>query len=155
MKNNNYSGVYSIPVTPFNEDLSIDFVSLRKCIEYFIEKKTDGILLPVNVSEASKLSDFEKNEILAETVKVTEGKIPLIAGVTGNSIHHVIERSKYAEQLGISSVMTMPPIGYSSDTDFYNFYEEISKQINCDIWVQNNKMPAGPSVPTKLSLIHI
>ena len=38
MKNNNYSGVYSIPVTPFNEDLSIDFVSLRKCIEYFIEK---------------------------------------------------------------------------------------------------------------------
>ena len=39
MKNNNYSGVYSIPVTPFNEDLSIDFVSLRKCIEYFIEKK--------------------------------------------------------------------------------------------------------------------
>ena len=27
MKNNNYSGVYSIPVTPFNEDLSIDFVS--------------------------------------------------------------------------------------------------------------------------------
>lgn len=149
MKNNNYSGVYSIPVTPFNEDLSIDFVSLRKCIEYFIEKKTDGILLPVNVSEASKLSDFEKNEILAETVKVTEGKIPLIAGVTGSSIHHVIERSKYAEQLGISSVMAMPPIGYSSETDFYNFYEEISKQINCDIWVQNNKMPAGPSVPTK------
>ena len=149
MKINNYNGVYSIPVTPFNEDLSIDFVSLRKCIEYFIEKnRWDSS--SVNVSEASKLSDFEKNEILAETVKVTEGKIPLIAGVTGNSIHHVIERSKYTRTVRNIFCNGNASIGYSSDTDFYNFYEEISKQINCDIWVQNNKMPAGPSVPTRL-----
>ena len=43
MKKTEYKGIYSIPVTPFNEDKSIDFDSLRKCIEYFLDKKTDGI----------------------------------------------------------------------------------------------------------------
>ena len=72
MKNNNYSGVYSIPVTPFNEDLSIDFVSLRKCIEYFIEKKTDGILLPVNVSEDPLLSVVKGTGMVLENLKKYE-----------------------------------------------------------------------------------
>ncbi len=147
MENILYSGIYSIPVTPFNEDKSIDFKSLRNCIEYFIDKKTDGILLPVNVSEASKLSDTEKNQILEEAIKVTEGKIPIIAGVTSSSTEHVLERSKYAEQLGITSIMAMPPMGYASEKDFYKFYEELSKGIKSDIWIQNNKLPAGPTVP--------
>jgi len=149
MKKTTYSGIYSIPVTPFNEDKSIDFKSLRNCLEYFIDKKTDGILLPVNVSEASKLSDIEKNQILEEAIKVTEGKIPIIAGVTSSSTEHVLERSKYAEQLGITSIMAMPPIGYASEKDFYKFYEELSKGIKSDIWIQNNKLPAGPTVPSK------
>jgi 4-hydroxy-tetrahydrodipicolinate synthase len=137
-------------VTPFNEDKSIDFKSLRNCIEFFLDKKTDGILLPVNVSEASKLSDLEKNKILEETIKVTENKIPIIAGVTGNSAEHVIERSNFAEQLGITSIMMMPPLGYTSENDFYNFFEKISKKTKSDIWIQNNKLPAGPSIPTKI-----
>lgn len=145
-----YSGIFSIPVTPFNEDKSIDFKSLRNCIEFFLDKKTDGILLPVNVSEASKLSDLEKNKILEETIKVTENKIPIIAGVTGNSAEHVIERSNFAEQLGITSIMMMPPLGYTSENDFYNFFEKISKKTKSDIWIQNNKLPAGPSIPTKI-----
>ncbi len=148
MKKTTYSGIYSIPVTPFNEDKSIDFKSLRNCLEYFIDKKTDGILLPVNVSEASKLSDTEKNQILEEAINVTEGKIPIIAGVTSSSTEHVLERSKYAEQLGISSIMAMPPIGYASEKDFYTFYEELSNGIKSDIWIQNNKLQAGPTVPS-------
>ena len=150
MKKTEYKGIYSIPVTPFNEDKSIDFDSLRKCIEYFLDKKTDGILLPVNVSEASKLSDTEKNKILKEAIDVTENKIPIIAGVTSSSTQHVIERCKFAENIGISSMMAMPPMGYSSEKDFYNFYEAISKNTDSDIWVQNNKMPAGPTVPSSI-----
>ena len=47
-------------------------------------------------------------------------------------------------------MMAMPPMGYSSENDFYNFYEEISKNTDSDIWVQNNKMPAGPTVPSNI-----
>lgn len=142
-----YSGVYAIPVTPFNEDKSVDYGSLRHCLEFLVEKKTDGILLPANVSEASKLSDSEKDKILEAAMEVTENKIPIIAGVTGVSTEHVIERANYAEGLGVASIMSMPPVSYSVEDDFYRFYESISNNTSSDIWVQNNKPPLGPSVP--------
>ena len=46
--------------------------------------------------------------------------------------------------------MMMPPLGYTSENDFYNFFEKISKKTKSDIWIQNNKLPAGPSIPTKI-----
>ena len=141
-----YSGIYSIPVTPFNEDRSVDYKSLRSCIEFLVEKGSDGILLPVNVSEASKLSDLERDSILSEAVNIVKNEIPIIAGVSGVSSEHVVERSKYAEGLGITSIMAMPPISYSSKNQFVDFYSEISKNVEVDIWIQNNKPPAGPTI---------
>ena len=141
-----YSGIYSIPVTPFNEDRSVDYKSLRSCIEFLVEKGSDGILLPVNVSEASKLSDLERDSILSEAVNIVKNEIPIIAGVSGVSSEHVVERSKYAEGLGITSIMAIPPISYSSKNQFVDFYSEISKNVEVDIWIQNNKPPAGPTI---------
>ena len=145
-----YSGIYSIPVTPFNEDRSVDYKSLRSCIEFLVEKGSDGILLPVNVSEASKLSDSERDSILSEAVKVVKNKIPIIAGVSGVSSEHVVERSKYAEGLGITSIMAMPPLSHSSKNQFIDFYSEISKNVEVDIWIQNNKPPAGPTISNEV-----
>ena len=72
MKKTEYKGIYSIPVTPFNEDKSIDYDSLRKCIEYFLDKKTDGILLPVNVSEDPLLSVVKGTGMVLENLKKYE-----------------------------------------------------------------------------------
>ena len=83
MPTSTYSGVYSIPVTPFNEDKSIDLESLNNCLEFLVEKGSDGIVLPVNVSEASRLSDKEKDLVLQTAVNVIDGEVPLIAGITG------------------------------------------------------------------------
>ena len=93
MPTSTYSGVYSIPVTPFNEDKSIDLESLNNCLEFLVEKGSDGIVLPVNVSEASRLSDKEKDLVLQTAVNVIDGEVPLIAGITGVSTEHVIERA--------------------------------------------------------------
>ena len=124
----------------------MDYKSLRSCIEFLVEKGSDGILLPVNVSEASKLSDLERDSILSEAVNIVKNEIPIIAGVSGVSSEHVVERSKYAEGLGITSIMAMPPISYSSKNQFVDFYSEISKNVEVDIWIQNNKPPAGPTI---------
>ena len=56
----NPRGVYSIPVTPFHEDGKLDLDSLRKCIEFCLEKGAHGIVMPVNASEVSTLTDEER-----------------------------------------------------------------------------------------------
>jgi 4-hydroxy-tetrahydrodipicolinate synthase len=142
-----YSGVYSIPVTPFNEDKTIDFKSLEKCLEFLVTGGSDGIVLPVNVSEASKLSDSEKDAILQRACDVIGDEVPLIAGVSGSSTEHVLERAQKSEEYGIKAIMCMPPMNYSSENDFFDFYATLSDKTSMDIWVQNNKPPACPSIP--------
>ena len=142
-----YSGVYSIPVTPFNEDKTIDFKSLEKCLEFLVTNGSDGIVLPVNVSEASKLSDSEKDAILQCACDVIGDEVPLIAGVSGSSTEHVLEREQKSEEYGIKAIMCMPPMNYSSENDFFDFYATLSDKTSMDIWVQNNKPPACPSIP--------
>ena len=142
-----YSGVYSIPVTPFNEDKTIDFKSLEKCLEFLVTNGSDGIVLPVNVSEASKLSDSEKDAILQRACDVIGDEVPLIAGVSCSSTEHVLERAQKSEGYVIKAIMCMPPMNYSSENEFFDFYATLSDKISMDIWVQNNKPPACPSIP--------
>ena len=151
---NKYSGIFAIPVTPFNNDLSIDKKSLENCFEFLVEKGSNGMLLPANVSEVSKLSEDEKKTILLTATEVVKEEIPIIAGVSGNNVVSVVENAKYAEGLGIESILMTPLLSFKHDNEFYDFYSEISRATNANIWVQNNRPPDGNPIPSKI-LINI
>ena len=61
--NPQFRGVYAIPVTPFNDDLSVDWDSLRKCVEFSVEAGAHGIVVPVNASEGPFLTDTERKQV--------------------------------------------------------------------------------------------
>ncbi len=66
----NPRGVYSIPVTPFKDNGELDIKSLRRCIEFCLEKGAHGIVMPVNASEVGTLTDIERDLVLKEGVKL-------------------------------------------------------------------------------------
>ena len=164
----NPRGVYSIPVTPFHEDGKLDIDSLRKCIEFCLEKGAHGIVMPVNASEVATLTDEERVMVIKEGAKVVNGSVHLVAGVTGNSVEQVKESIKIVEDLGVDSIITMPSTKVASAQYVYDYFGEISKSTSLPIWIQNNDMQ-GKLVATNtiinlindfeniqyLSLIHI
>ena len=145
----NPRGVYSIPVTPFHEDGKLDLDSLRKCIEFCLEKGAHGIVMPVNASEVSTLTDEERTQVIKEGVKSVNGLVHFVAGVTGNSIEQVQESVKIVEDLGVDSIITMPSTKIASAQYVYDYFGEISKSTKLPIWIQNNDMQ-GKLVPTNI-----
>ncbi|MEC7921359.1 MAG: dihydrodipicolinate synthase family protein [Chloroflexota bacterium] len=145
----NPRGVYSIPVTPFKDNGELDIKSLKKCIEFCLEKGAHGIVMPVNASEVSTLTDIERDLVLKEAIKTVSGSVHFVAGVTGNSIEQVTERSRIAQDLGADSIMTMPAVKISSAQYIYDYFGEISKTVGIPLWIQNNDMQ-GKLVPTKV-----
>ncbi|MQG37928.1 MAG: dihydrodipicolinate synthase family protein [SAR202 cluster bacterium] len=143
----NFRGVYAIPVTPFNEDLTIDWQSLRKCITFSVEAGAHGIVLPVNASEGPFLTDAERKEVLKTGIEVVDGAIPVIGGVSGASTTISIELTENAASLGADAVMAMPPNGAAGST-VWDHYTAIANAGQLPVWIQNNKPPAGPVVPT-------
>ena len=145
----NPRGVYSIPVTPFKDNGELDIKSLRRCIEFCLEKGAHGIVMPVNASEVGTLTDIERDLVLKEGVKTVSGSVHFVAGVTGNSVKQVVERAKIAQDLGADSIMTMPSVKISSSQYIYDYFGEISKSVDIPLWIQNNDMQ-GKLVPTKV-----
>ena len=144
-----FRGVYAIPVTPFNEDLSIDWQSLRRCIAFSVETGAHGIVLPVNASEGPFLTDAERKEVLKTGIEVVNGAVPVIAGVSGASTAVSVDLTKNAAELGADAVMAMPPNGAAGQV-VWDHYVAIAETGQLPVWIQNNKPPAGPVVPTNM-----
>lgn len=147
--NSQFRGVYAIPVTPFNEDLSIDWESLRKCIAFSVEAGAHGIVLPVNASEGPFLTDDERKQVLRTGVEVVDSAVPVVGGVSGAATAVSVELTKNAADLGVDCVMSMPPNG-AAGSIIWDHYSAIAETGQLPVWIQNNKPPAGPVVPTDM-----
>ena len=141
-------GVFSIPVTPFNEDGSVDYESLRRCVTYCVEAGAHGIVMPVNASEGPRLTDEERDEVLRIGAKTVDGAVPFVAGVSGVSVEHCIERAEVAVDVGADSVITMPVNGMGGGQETYDLYAALAESTGLPVWIQNNKPPTGPTIPT-------
>lgn len=141
-------GVFSIPVTPFNENGSVDYESLRRCVEYCVEAGAHGIVMPVNASEGPRLTDEERDEVLRIGAKTVNGAVPFVAGVSGVSVEHCIERAEVAVDVGADSIITMPVNGMGGGQETYDLYASLAESTGLPVWIQNNKPPTGPTIPT-------
>ena len=147
--NPQFRGVYAIPVTPFNDDLSVDWDSLRKCVEFSVEAGAHGIVVPVNASEGPFLTDTERKQVLKVAIEVVDDAVPVVGGVSGTSTTQSVDLTRNAAELGADSVMAMPPNGATSSI-MWDHFAAIAEAGQLPVWIQNNKPPAGPIVPTDM-----
>ena len=147
MTNAPWRGVFTIPVTPFHEDGSIDWASLRSCVEFCIEAGAHGIVMPVNASEFFTLTDDERDEVVRVGVEVTDGAVPFVAGTTGVSPQHAIARSLAAQEAGADAVMVLPPPRVAGAAQMEEHYRAVGEAISIPLFIQNHTPPAGTVIP--------
>ncbi|ASK31989.1 4-hydroxy-tetrahydrodipicolinate synthase [Chryseobacterium sp. T16E-39] len=93
-------GVGVALVTPFNEDLSVDFDSLTKLVEFNIENGTHYLVVLGTTAEAATLSEGEKKQVIDHIIKVNNKRLPLVLGIGGNN---TLEVKKQIEETDLSS----------------------------------------------------
>lgn len=96
-------------VTPFNEDLTINFSQLRKLIDFQINNHTDCIVVCGTTGEASTLTDDEQLECIRTAVDHVNHRVPVVAGTGSNDTKHGIELSKRAAALGVDGLLQVTP----------------------------------------------
>lgn len=96
-------------VTPFNDDLSINYDKLRSIIDWQIEEGTDSIVICGTTGEASTMNDDEHLECVKIAVEVTNKRVPVIAGTGSNDTRHGILLSQRAQKLGADGLLQVTP----------------------------------------------
>lgn len=102
-------GVGVALVTPFNEDLSVDFDSLTKLVEYNVENGTNYLVVLGTTAEAATLSAEEKKQVIEHIIKVNNKRLPLVLGIGGNNTLEVKKQIEEADLSAFEAVLSVSP----------------------------------------------
>lgn len=136
-----FEGIIPILLTPFTEDGDLDYDSLRKLTEYYIKEQAKALVCLGEVSEPSTLKDEEKINIVDLVKKFSKG-IPLICGISRESVDLTVTAAKEYSDLGVSGYLLAPPKNPSlSQIDIFNFYKKVDEKVDLPIVILDQ--PAG------------
>ena len=96
-------------VTPMFENGDVDKDSLKKLVDYHIEKGTDALVAVGTTGESATLDENEHCDVIKFIVDVTHRRIPVIAGTGANSTKEAIALTQKAKSLGVDACLIVTP----------------------------------------------
>lgn len=125
----------SIPalVTPMHANGDIDFDSYKNLIDWHIKEGSDALVV-VGTSGESPTVDFEEHmRLITIAVEHSAGRIPIIAGVGGNSTKEAIFLTHHAEKAGAQAGLSVVP--------YYNKPTQEGIYLHFKAIVENTSLP--------------
>lgn len=152
MKKVIFKGCATALVTPFTND-GINFEELRKLIEFQILEGIDGLVICGTTGESSTMSLAEKKSVIDFSVKVANGRVPIIAGTGGNNTSDAVAMSKYAESVGADGLLLVTPY-YNKTTQkgLIAHFSKIAERVNIPIILYNVPSRTGLNIEPETCL---
>ena len=142
-------------ITPFNADLSVDYIGLEKLINHQIEGGINYLVLMGTTGESAVLSKAEKQEVISFCKKINAGRLPIALGIGGNNTLALVEEIKATDFTGIDAVLSVSP-AYNKPTQegIYQHYKMIADVCPLPIVLYNvpGRTASNMEVETTLRL---
>ena len=142
-------------ITPFNADLSVDYIGLENLINHQIDGGINYLVLMGTTGESAVLSKEEKQAVIAFCKKINAGRLPIILGIGGNNTLALVEEIKNTDFTGVDAVLSVSP-AYNKPTQegIYKHYKLISNACPLPIILYNvpGRTASNMEVETTLRL---
>lgn len=102
-------GLYTAMITPFKEDLSIDWQVFERLVEKQIEAGVKGIVFVGTTGESATLSHDEHIQILEWSVKTIRQRCQVVHSTGSNNTSESIRFSQKAGELGADAQLVLCP----------------------------------------------
>ena len=144
-------------VTPFTEDLSVDYASLSGLIEFVIKGGVEYLVALGTTGEPPVLTAEEKRAVLTFTLEKAAGRVPVVAGVGGNSTASVIRELESLPLDGTVAVLSNSPYyNKPSQEGIFQHYKAIAEASPKPIILYNvpGRTGSNISAQTTIRLAH-
>ena len=129
----------SIPavITPFKNN-DVDYYSFEKIVNHLIDNGSNGLVPCGTTGESPTLSHEEHKKIIEETIKISDRRVPIIAGTGSNNTKEAIDYSKHAESVGADAILVVTPY-YNKPTQqgLFAHFNAIADSVNIPIIIYN------------------
>lgn len=138
-KQKKYSGIAVPVITPVLNDKKLDEENFKKILKHSMDHGID-IIFPMGTSgEAPTINKEIWKRSLEVAINFVNGAVPVFCGVIDNSTPRVIEKIKIVEQLGVKTVVIIPPLySISLQSEIVKHFEKICKSTKLEVVVYNN-----------------
>jgi 4-hydroxy-tetrahydrodipicolinate synthase len=135
----NLSGAYTALVTPFTEDGSaIDLEALEWLIEGQLSAGVTGLVPCGTTGESPTLTEAEQKLVIERTVKVTRGRVPVIAGAGSFSTQKTVKTAQAAVEAGADGVMiVMPYYNRPTQTGLVEHVVHVAQAVKAPVVLYN------------------
>jgi 4-hydroxy-tetrahydrodipicolinate synthase len=95
-------------VTPFDQNLKIDFKSLKKLLKH-TAKGVDYYVVMGTTGESVTVSSEEKKQVLQFVKQNNEAKLPIVYGIGGNNTDEVCRNLSTTDLKGVDAILSVSP----------------------------------------------
>src|SRR6266704_486403 len=131
-------GIIAPMATAITRDEKIDEKTTRTLVDFLIDRGIDG-LFPLGTNGEFALFDRQERKTVLETVvDQTNGRVPVLAGVSDPSLDNVLAFAKDAEDAGADAIVATPPYYFATGEDgLFNHFETIAREGGLRLVVYN------------------
>lgn len=130
--------MFTAMVTPFDENLEVDYAKAAQLAQYLLAHGNDGIVVNGTTGESPTLSDEEKIKLFRTVKEAVGDKGIVIAGCGSNNTRHSIELTKETEKCGVDAIMLVAPYyNKPSQEGLYQHFKAIAEATSLPIILYN------------------
>lgn len=136
-----FEGVLPAIITPFFRDssMSLDLEGLESNIESLLQRGVHGIVPCGSTGESATLTFEEHETVIAKTVEVVDGRVPVLAGTGSNSTAEAMRLTRSAKDAGADGALIISP--YYNKPNRSGLIKHFTKLADIDLPVVMYNVP--------------
>lgn len=136
---NNSKKFIPVMLTPFKEDLSVDYDELGRLVDFYLESGAGGLFANCLSSEMYQLSVAEMVESVSYIVQRVDGRVPIVAtGSFGDTLEEQAENVKKIYSTGVSAIILISGLLAKEEDS-----EEVFKKNVEQLLLSTDDIPVG------------
>jgi 4-hydroxy-tetrahydrodipicolinate synthase len=136
-----YRGILPAMQLPFEHDLSIDEVELRRFAKWLAgHKGIGGLVTNGHTGEVFALTPKQRAQATRIVADEVNGKLPVVSGICCEGIEEAVEQAQMAHHAGACALLVMPPhqwlrFGMRQPDNVVDYFTAIGKGSGLDLIV--------------------
>jgi 4-hydroxy-tetrahydrodipicolinate synthase len=141
-----FRGVYPAMCTPFHQDGSIDFETLREDAQRLESAGVDGLVPVGSTGESATLSHDEHVEVVEAVIDAVDD-VPVIAGSGSNNTKEALELSRRSAEAGADALLLISPYYNKPEQQgFVDHYTTLADAVDLPQIVYNVPSRTGQNI---------
>lgn len=144
-------GLMTALVTPFREE-KVDFEALAELVEWQIDQGVQGLVACGTTAESPTLSYSEWLDVIRLCVKISSGRVPVIAGSGTNDTRRTMELTREVARLGADAALVVTPYyNRPSQEGLFQHFKAVEQAADLPIILYN--VPSRTAVDISMATL--